>query len=276
MEYQATRPSGTRSSTPASCRSFTWWLTVGCVSSSSAASRPTSARPSGLSWISPRMRIRVGSVSRRMPVPAPSALIDGSLCAPGSRSAGLGDMLAGIRHTGGMRAHWSPLAVVYLVLSVGGLIGTWTFNGLAIAGMRDYLGDLLTSGPSVSSITVDLLVVAVAGSIFIIVEARRLGMRFGWLYSWDRPSRRSRSRSRCSSRCGSGGVMPGHPLQRMPRGRRVTARCRRPATSCRASRSSCRPPMRPPSPRYPWSRRRSQGARARRCAPRPCRPRARP
>ena len=81
-----------------------------------------------------------------------------------------------------MRAHWSPLAVVYLVLSLGGLVGTWTFNGLAIAGMRDYLGDLLTSGPSVSSITVDLLVAAVAGSIFIIVEARRLGMRFGWLY----------------------------------------------------------------------------------------------
>ena len=81
-----------------------------------------------------------------------------------------------------MRAHWSPLAVVYLVLSLGGLVGTWTFNVLAIAGMRDYIGDLLTSGPSVSSITVDLLVVAVAGSIFIIVEARRLGMRFGWLY----------------------------------------------------------------------------------------------
>ena len=68
------------------------------------------------------------------------------------------------------------------MLSLGGLVGTWRFNGLAIAGMRDYLGDLLTSGPSVSSITVDLLVAAVAGSIFIIVEARRLGMRFGWLY----------------------------------------------------------------------------------------------
>ena len=33
-----------------------------------------------------------------------------------------------------------------------------------------------------SSLGVDLLVVAVAGSILIIVEARRLGMRFGWLY----------------------------------------------------------------------------------------------
>ena len=33
-----------------------------------------------------------------------------------------------------------------------------------------------------SSFTVDLLVVAIAGSVFIIVEARRLRMRFGWLY----------------------------------------------------------------------------------------------
>ncbi len=41
---------------------------------------------------------------------------------------------------------------------------------------------LVTSGPAVSSITVDLLVVAVAGGVFIVVEARRLGMRRAWLY----------------------------------------------------------------------------------------------
>ncbi|MEV1128524.1 DUF2834 domain-containing protein [Agromyces sp. NPDC049794] len=81
-----------------------------------------------------------------------------------------------------MTRHWSPLAVVYLLLAIAGLIGTWWFNIRAIAESRDYLGDLVTSGPAVSSITVDLLVVAVAGSVFIIVEARRLGMRLGWLY----------------------------------------------------------------------------------------------
>jgi hypothetical protein len=81
-----------------------------------------------------------------------------------------------------MTRHWTPLAFVYLGLSVAGLIGTWWFNVLAIIQLRDYIGDLVTSGPAVSSITVDLLVVAVAGSIFIIVEARRLRMRFGWLY----------------------------------------------------------------------------------------------
>ena len=81
-----------------------------------------------------------------------------------------------------MTRDWTPLAFVYLLLAVAGLIGTWTFNVLAIVQMTDFVGDLVTSGPAVSSITVDLLVVAVAGSIFIIVEARRLGMRFGWLY----------------------------------------------------------------------------------------------
>lgn len=81
-----------------------------------------------------------------------------------------------------MTKHWSPLAVVFLVLAVVGLIGTWTYNAIAIIEMRDFIGDLVSSGPAVSSINVDLLVVAIAGSVFIIVEARRLGMRFGWLY----------------------------------------------------------------------------------------------
>jgi hypothetical protein len=78
--------------------------------------------------------------------------------------------------------HWSPLALVYAGLAVAGLVGTWYFNALAIIQLRDFIGDLVTSGPAVSSITVDLLVVAVAGSVFIIVEARRLRMRFRWLY----------------------------------------------------------------------------------------------
>lgn len=81
-----------------------------------------------------------------------------------------------------MTRFWTPLAVLYMVLALAGLVGTWWFNALAVIQMADFLGDLVTSGPAVSSITVDLLVAAVAGSVFIIVEARRLGMRFGWLY----------------------------------------------------------------------------------------------
>ena len=81
-----------------------------------------------------------------------------------------------------MTRDWSPLAFVYLALGAAGLVGTWWFNAIAIIQMADFVGDLVTSGPAVSSITVDLLVVAIAGSVFIIVEARRLHMRFGWLY----------------------------------------------------------------------------------------------
>ena len=81
-----------------------------------------------------------------------------------------------------MTRHWTPLAVTYLVLAVAGLIGTWTFNALAIVQMRDFIGDWVNSGPAVSSLTIDLLVVAIAGCVFIIVEARRLGMKRAWLY----------------------------------------------------------------------------------------------
>jgi len=81
-----------------------------------------------------------------------------------------------------MTKHWTPLALVYLALSLIGLAGTWTFNVLAIVQLRDFIGDWVNSGPAVSSLTVDLLIAALAGSVLIIVEARRLGMKRGWLY----------------------------------------------------------------------------------------------
>ncbi|WP_104089178.1 MULTISPECIES: DUF2834 domain-containing protein [unclassified Cryobacterium] len=81
-----------------------------------------------------------------------------------------------------MTKHWTPLAFVYLALSLAGLAGTWSYNVIAIIQLRDFVGDWVNSGPAVSSLTVDLLIAAVAGSILIIVEARRLGMKRGWLY----------------------------------------------------------------------------------------------
>lgn len=81
-----------------------------------------------------------------------------------------------------MTKNWTPLAVTWLVLAIAGLVGTWIFNALAIVQMRNFIGDLVNSGPVVSSLTVDLLIVAIVGSILIIVEARRLGMKRAWLY----------------------------------------------------------------------------------------------
>ena len=81
-----------------------------------------------------------------------------------------------------MTKNWTPLAITWLVIALAGLIGTWIFNALAIVQMRNFVGDWVGSGPAVSSLTVDLLVVAVAGCILIVVEARRLGMKRAWLY----------------------------------------------------------------------------------------------
>jgi len=99
---------------------------------------------------------------------------------PGSRQGDHG--AARLADDRRMNRDWTPLALVYLALAIAGLIGTWIFNTLAIIQLRNFLGDLVTSGPAVSSITVDLLVVAIAGCVFIVVEARRLGMRRAWLY----------------------------------------------------------------------------------------------
>lgn len=81
-----------------------------------------------------------------------------------------------------MTKNWTPLAITWFALAIAGLIGTWTFNAFAIIQMRDFIGDWVGSGPAVSSLTVDLLVVAVAGCILIVVESRRLGMKRAWLY----------------------------------------------------------------------------------------------
>lgn len=81
-----------------------------------------------------------------------------------------------------MKASWTPLAIVYLVLAIIGLVGTFFFHAWTVVAGRDFLGDVFGGGPAVSSIGVDLLVVAVAGAVFIVVEARRLGMKRAWLY----------------------------------------------------------------------------------------------
>ena len=77
---------------------------------------------------------------------------------------------------------WTPLAVAYLVLALVGLVATFALNAWAVLEGRDYLGDILGGGPAVGSIGVDLLVVAVAGCVLIVTEARRLGIRRAWLY----------------------------------------------------------------------------------------------
>lgn len=77
---------------------------------------------------------------------------------------------------------WTPLGIVYLVLAIIGLAGTWTLNILAIASGSDFVGEWLTNGFATQSLQVDLLVLAVAVGAFLVVEGRRLGMRHAWLF----------------------------------------------------------------------------------------------
>ena len=81
-----------------------------------------------------------------------------------------------------MSRNWTPLAVAYLALAILGLVGTFIFNAWTVVAGRDYLGEIFGGGPAVSSIGVDLLVVAIAGVVFIVAESRRLGMKRAWLY----------------------------------------------------------------------------------------------
>jgi hypothetical protein len=67
--------------------------------------------------------------------------------------------------------------VIYLLLSALGLVGTWFYN-LRFDPAQDgsYLAGWFANAAS-SSAAVDVIVVAVAAVIFMIVEGRRLRMR---------------------------------------------------------------------------------------------------
>ena len=78
--------------------------------------------------------------------------------------------------------HWTPRAFLYLGLAIVGLVWTFALNAWTVVEGRNYFDDLFGSGPAVSSIGVDLLVVAIAGVVLIFAEAKRLGMKRAWLY----------------------------------------------------------------------------------------------
>ncbi len=72
-------------------------------------------------------------------------------------------------------------AVFYLVFSVIGLVTAWTFNGLAVMRGENYIADGFTSNVD-WVYSLDLLIGGTAGMAFIIVEGRKLKMRFLWAY----------------------------------------------------------------------------------------------
>ena len=70
---------------------------------------------------------------------------------------------------------------IYLSLSIAGLITAWTLNGLAVVRGESYTNAWF--GTAVDWVlSTDLLIVAIAAVVFMVVEARRLGMKRVWLY----------------------------------------------------------------------------------------------
>lgn len=71
---------------------------------------------------------------------------------------------------------------VYLAIAAIGLIGTAYFNLKGFTEPSDSFFAAWFANSAVTSLSIDLLAVASAASIFIILEGRRLGMRWYWLY----------------------------------------------------------------------------------------------
>lgn len=80
-----------------------------------------------------------------------------------------------------MLRSWTPRAIVYLVLALVGLVGTWSWNIVAITRQSEWFAEWASNGAATQSLQVDLIVVAVAASIVIIVEGRRVGLRHAWV-----------------------------------------------------------------------------------------------
>ena len=69
----------------------------------------------------------------------------------------------------------------FMIVSAIGLITAWIFNGIASVTGADYLAAWFGS-PVDWVLSLDILIVAVAGSAFIIIEGRKLGMKHLWAY----------------------------------------------------------------------------------------------
>ncbi len=71
--------------------------------------------------------------------------------------------------------------VFYLILSVVGLVTAWIFNGLASVSGANYL-EAWFGAPVDWVLSLDILIVAIAGSAFMIMEAKKLSMKRVWVY----------------------------------------------------------------------------------------------
>ena len=76
------------------------------------------------------------------------------------------------------------LCTVYAAISLVALIATWSQNILFFRGGGSFMGfwEATKANPASRSITVDIALLLLAVAILMVIEARRLGVKFVWAY----------------------------------------------------------------------------------------------
>jgi drug/metabolite transporter (DMT)-like permease len=72
-------------------------------------------------------------------------------------------------------------AIFFFAVAGVGLATAWYFNAMAVMQAENYIADGFTSNVD-WVYSLDLLIGGIAGMAFIVIESRRLKMRFWWLY----------------------------------------------------------------------------------------------
>jgi hypothetical protein len=76
------------------------------------------------------------------------------------------------------------LCVFYALIAVAALYGTWSENlqyGAPATAGAQFLADLKVN-PATRSISIDLSLFLLAASVWMVLEARHIGLRFVWAY----------------------------------------------------------------------------------------------
>ena len=73
--------------------------------------------------------------------------------------------------------------IIYLVLAILGLVVPWYYNlqFFVNAGFMDFVKES-SANLAARSVSSDLFIATVAGSVWMYAESRRLRIRFAWLY----------------------------------------------------------------------------------------------
>lgn len=76
------------------------------------------------------------------------------------------------------------LCAVYVAIAVVALIATWSQNIAFFRGGGSFLGfwEATKANPASKSITVDIALLLLAVAILMVIEARRLGIKYVWAY----------------------------------------------------------------------------------------------